>query len=128
MREWLRVEAHVPIAGGNPAGTPDFIRSGLPRTRPEPDRHTPREHKVMSSMSASEIARLQVCLRRLLGSPELTVNPPPRAGLSVEVAVKGEVIGTIHRDEDEGEVSYALHMTILEEDLPAETAAARSRR
>ncbi|MBB2189258.1 DUF3126 family protein [Gluconacetobacter azotocaptans] len=82
----------------------------------------------MSSMSASEIARLQVCLRRLLGSPELTVNPPPRAGLSVEVAVKGEVIGTIHRDEDEGEVSYALHMTILEEDLPAETAAARSRR
>ncbi|GBQ88263.1 hypothetical protein AA13595_2350 [Gluconacetobacter johannae DSM 13595] len=79
-------------------------------------------------MSASEIARLQVCLRRLLGSPELTVNPPPRAGLSVEVAVKGEVVGTIHRDEDEGEISYALHMTILEEDLPAETTAARSRR
>jgi hypothetical protein len=25
----------------------------------------------------------------------------------------------LHRDEDEGEVSYSLHMTILEEDLPA---------
>lgn len=82
----------------------------------------------MSTMSVSEIARLQVCLRRLLGSPELTVNAPPRAGLSVEVAVKGEIIGTVHRDEDEGEISYALHITVLEEDLPAETTPARARR
>jgi Protein of unknown function (DUF3126) len=77
----------------------------------------------MTSMSTSELARLQVCLRRLLGSPELTVNPPPRAGLSVEIAVKGEIIGTVHRDDDEGEVSYALHITVLEEDLPADTTA-----
>ncbi|BAK84166.1 DUF3126 family protein [Komagataeibacter medellinensis] len=73
----------------------------------------------MTAMSSSEISRLQVCLRRLLGSPGLTVNAPPRAGLSVELAVNGEVVGTVHRDEDEGEVSYAVHMTVLEEDLPA---------
>lgn len=72
----------------------------------------------MTNISASEVTRLQTTLRRLLGSPNLTVNPPPRAGLSVELAVSGEVIGTIHRDEDEGEVSYAVHMTVLEEDLP----------
>ncbi|GBQ13329.1 DUF3126 family protein [Swaminathania salitolerans] len=72
----------------------------------------------MAAISSSEITRLQTTLRRLLGSPQLTVNAPPRAGLSVELAVNGEVIGTIHRDEDEGEVSYAVHVTVLEEDLP----------
>ncbi|BBC81020.1 hypothetical protein HK27_05290 [Acetobacter orientalis] len=73
-----------------------------------------------STPSPSEIARLQVSLRRLLGSPNLTVNKPPRAGMSVELAVNGEVIGTIHRDDDEGEVSYAINMVLLEEDLPPE--------
>ena len=29
-----------------------------------------------------------------------------------------EFIGVLHRDEDEGEVSYSVNMTILEEDLP----------
>ncbi|MBO1358234.1 MULTISPECIES: DUF3126 family protein [Acetobacter] len=73
----------------------------------------------MSTISSSEIARLQVCLRRLLDSKGLTVNAPPRPGLSVEIAVNGEVVGTVHRDEDEGEVSYAINLVVLEEDLPA---------
>ncbi|MEE8657728.1 DUF3126 domain-containing protein [Acetobacteraceae bacterium EV16G] len=72
----------------------------------------------MAIITSSEIQRLQETLRRLLGSPRLTVNAPPRPGLSVELAANGEVIGTIHRDEDEGEVSYAIHITVLEEDLP----------
>ncbi|AQS87824.1 hypothetical protein AA101099_0196 [Neoasaia chiangmaiensis NBRC 101099] len=73
----------------------------------------------MANISASEVTRLQKTLRRLLGSPNLTVNPPPRPGLSVELAVNDEVIGTVHRDEDEGEVSYAINIIVLEEDLPA---------
>ncbi|MFT9332572.1 MAG: DUF3126 family protein [Acetobacter persici] len=73
-----------------------------------------------TSPSSSEIDRLQVALRRLLGAKGLSVNPPPRAGMSVELAVDGEVIGTIHRDDDEGEVSYAINIILLEEDLPAE--------
>lgn len=72
----------------------------------------------MTAISSSEIQRLQTTLRRLLGSQRLTVEAPPRAGLSVELAVGGEVIGTVHRDEDEGEISYAVHITVLEEDLP----------
>ncbi|MDG6093579.1 DUF3126 family protein [Acetobacter sp. AN02] len=74
----------------------------------------------MSTITSSEVTRLQTCLRRLLGSSGLTVNPPPRAGLSVEIAVNGEVIGTVHKDEDEGETSYAINIIVLEEDLPAE--------
>lgn len=70
-------------------------------------------------MTASEIARVQAYLRGLFGSDRIRVVKPLRAGLSVEVAVEQEVIGTLHRDEDEGEVSYSMHVTILEEDLPA---------
>ncbi|GBQ09034.1 MULTISPECIES: DUF3126 family protein [Saccharibacter] len=72
----------------------------------------------MADISAAEIPRLQQSLRRLLGSPQLTVEPPARKGLTVEIAVAGEVIGTVCRDEDEGEVSYAVNLTVLEEDLP----------
>lgn len=72
----------------------------------------------MAEITASEATRLQTSLRRLFGSPKITVIRPARKGMSVELAVDGEVIGTIHRDEDEGEVSYAVHVTVLEEDLP----------
>ncbi len=70
-------------------------------------------------MTASEIARVQAYLRTLIGSDRIRVVKPVRAGLSVEVAVDQEVIGTLHRDDDEGEISYSMHVTILEEDLPA---------
>jgi len=69
-------------------------------------------------MTKTDIDRLQAYLRRLLGTERIKVVAPPRPGLSVEVAVDDEVIGTVHRDTDDGEVSYAVHLTILEEDLP----------
>lgn len=72
-------------------------------------------------MTGSEIERVQTYLRRLLGTRRLRVLAPKRAGLSVEVAAGDEVIGTLHRDVEEGEVSYAVHLTILEEDLPPAT-------
>ena len=70
-------------------------------------------------MAASEIERVQAYLRRLLGTERVRVVAPRRAGLSVEVAAGDEVIGTVHRDVEEGEVSYAVHLTILAEDLPS---------
>jgi hypothetical protein len=82
-------------------------------------------------MDASDIARVQAYLRRILGSERVTLIKPARPGLSVEVAVQEEVIGTVHRDDDEGEVSYSVHLTILDEDLPplpkAATTPARRR-
>ncbi|WP_426959923.1 DUF3126 family protein [Muricoccus radiodurans] len=61
---------------------------------------------------------MQAYLRRLLGTDRISVIPARRAGMSVEVAAGEEVIGTLHRDAEDGEVSYAVHLTILEEDLP----------
>lgn len=75
-------------------------------------------------MNRSDIDRVQTYLRRLFGSERITIVPPTRAGMSVELAVNGEVVGTIHKDTEDGEVSYALHITVLEEDLPAVPAAA----
>jgi hypothetical protein len=75
-------------------------------------------------MSPSEISRLQTYLRKLFGSERIQVVTPPRKGMSIELTVNEEVIGTVHRDEDEGELSYSIHITVLEEDLPAEKPAA----
>ncbi|HWX46662.1 MAG TPA: DUF3126 family protein [Roseomonas sp.] len=69
-------------------------------------------------MDASDISRVQTYLRRLFGTDRISLIRPARPGLSVELAVEDEVIGTVHRDAEEGEVSYAVHLTILDEDLP----------
>ena len=70
-------------------------------------------------MTPSEIDRLQTYLRKLFGSERIKIVPPPRRGLSIELAVNDETIGTVHRDVDDGETSYSIHLTVLEEDLPA---------
>jgi hypothetical protein len=79
-------------------------------------------------MKTQEIARVQAYLRRLLGSERIQLLAPARPGLSVEVAVEGEVIGTVHRDDEEGEVSYSVTLTVLEEDLPPTDAPAPAAR
>ncbi len=70
-------------------------------------------------MTPSEIERLQVYLRKLFGSERIRIVPPPRRGLSIELAINDETIGTVHKDVDDGETSYSIHLTVLEEDLPA---------
>lgn len=70
-------------------------------------------------MTTMEIERLQTYLRKLFGSDRIKIVPPPRRGLSIELAVNDETIGTVHKDVDDGETSYSLHLTVLEEDLPA---------
>ena len=72
-------------------------------------------------MTRSDIERVQAYLRRLLGTERIRIIAPRRAGLSVEVAAGDEVIGTLHRDTEDGEVSYSVHLTILDEDLPPST-------
>jgi hypothetical protein len=70
-------------------------------------------------MTPLEIERLQTYLRKLFGSERIKIVPPPRRGLSIELAVNDETIGTVHKDVDDGETSYSLTLTVLEEDLPA---------
>jgi hypothetical protein len=69
-------------------------------------------------MTPNDIARVQDYLRRTFGNEQITVIPPTRRNAPVEVRIGEEFIGVLHRDDEEGEVSYALHITILEIDLP----------
>lgn len=69
-------------------------------------------------MQAQELARLQAYLRQVFDNNRITVTRRARTDDSVEVAVGDEFIGVIYRDEDEGELSYAFQMAILEMDLP----------
>ncbi len=68
-------------------------------------------------MKPSEITRVEAYLRKTLGSDRIHVDAPKNRGASVEVRAGREFVGTLHRDDEDGEVSYSFHMTILEEDL-----------
>ena len=69
-------------------------------------------------MTPNEIARVQSYLRETFSNNRLAVIPPAKPSAPIEVHIGGEFIGVLHRDEDEGEVSYSLLISILEEDLP----------
>lgn len=69
-------------------------------------------------MQPSDIARVQAYLQKTLGTDRITIEQPKHRSASIEVRAGGEFIGTLHRDVEDGEVSFSLHMTILEEDLP----------
>ncbi len=70
-------------------------------------------------MNPTEIKRLQTYLQTKFGNPKLSLNVRKEDKDSLEVMLDGEFIGTIYRDEDEGDVSYDFNMAILDMDLPA---------
>lgn len=69
-------------------------------------------------MNPTEVKRLQSYLQTKFGNPKLTLNVRKEDKTSLEVMLAGEFIGTIYRDEDEGDVSYDFNMAILDMDLP----------
>lgn len=71
-------------------------------------------------MTPHEIARLQAYLRVRFNTPQIKVVKRGETADSLEVAIGDEFIGVIYKDEEEGEVSYAFHMSILDMDLPKE--------
>ncbi|HVB66979.1 MAG TPA: DUF3126 family protein [Acetobacteraceae bacterium] len=74
-------------------------------------------------MTPTDIARLEAYLRTTLGSDRIRIETPKTRGASVELRASGEFLGTVHRDEDDGEVSFSVTITVLDEDLPAMAAA-----
>lgn len=74
-------------------------------------------------MTRSELWRLEKYLRNLFRLDTITLAERPKQDDSVEVLVNGEFIGVIFRDEEDGEISYAFNMAILEMDLPEAPAS-----
>lgn len=69
-------------------------------------------------MTPIEIARVEAYLRATFGNPKIRIEPPKKRGAPIEVSIADEFIGVLHRDDDDGEVSYSLTISILDEDLP----------
>ena len=67
-------------------------------------------------MDAFELKKIQIYLNNKFKSKyfslkEQSINDP------VEVYLKDEFIGVIYKDDEDGELAYQFHMTILDEDL-----------
>jgi len=69
-------------------------------------------------MTRTEVLRIQKYLNSKFDSTKFTLKKSQSADDSMEVYLDDEFIGVMYRDEDEGEVSYAFNMAILEIDLP----------
>jgi hypothetical protein len=74
-------------------------------------------------VTRSEVWRLEKYLRNLFRLDTITVLERPNQSDSLEVHVSGEFIGIIFKDEEDGDVSYAFQMAILEMDLPPAPAS-----
>lgn len=69
-------------------------------------------------MTKTEIMRLKKYFNDKFESHKFSLETGAATGDSVEVYHDGEFMGVIYRDEEDGEVSYAFQMAILEMDLP----------
>ncbi len=67
-------------------------------------------------MNPETVKKLESYLKRTLNTG-ITLTSRPRVTDSVEVTIAGEHVGLGYQIEDEGETSYQLEVTILEEDL-----------
>lgn len=68
-------------------------------------------------MLPDEIAKVQKYLRTKFSNNQIMIKPPAKPDSPVEIYIGDEFIAVLYRDEDEGEVSFAVHMSILEIDL-----------
>ena len=71
-------------------------------------------------MNLLEIQRVQHYLREKFQLNNLKLQPQQGKEDSVEVYLGDEFIGVIYRDDEDEDLSYDFHMSILEIDLPPE--------
>jgi len=64
-----------------------------------------------------EIKKLDAYFKRIFQNPSLQVKARPRQDDFCEVYLGEEFLGTLYRDEDDGEVSYNFSMAVLDVDL-----------
>jgi DUF917 family protein len=70
-----------------------------------------------SQVNEMEITKIERYLRGKFRNTGITIEGRKNKDDSAEVMLDGEFIGVLFKDQDEGETSYDLHMTILDIDL-----------
>lgn len=64
-----------------------------------------------------EIQKLKSYMATKFGQPSIDLRVRAKAEDSLEVTLKGEFIGTMYKDVEDGETSYTFNMAILDIDL-----------
>lgn len=72
-------------------------------------------------MENAEILRLQKYLRKTFCLDTISLHRRTGVADSVEVQIGDEFIGVLFKDTEDGEVSYAFNMAILDIDLPKDS-------
>ena len=68
-------------------------------------------------MDKTELLKVQTYLRRLFGNTSINVVARSKKKDSAEVMIGEEFIGTLSLDDEDGDRSYAVTMSILDIDL-----------
>lgn len=71
----------------------------------------------MGNLSSQDMAKLQAYLQKKFGNKDLAVRARGKVSDSAEVLLSGEFIGTVYKDEEDGDTSYDFNMAILDIDL-----------
>lgn len=68
------------------------------------------------NFDTSEIQKLQKFLQTKL-TPKLSLKGRPNAGDSVELLIDGEYLGTVYKDDEDGDIAYNVNLSVLAIDL-----------
>ncbi len=71
------------------------------------------------SFEPTEIQKLEKYLKGKVNS-QITLKYRPKADDSAELLIGGEYMGTVYKDEEDGDVSYIVNLSILSIDLDGE--------
>lgn len=71
----------------------------------------------MTAITPDEMINIQDYLRRTFGNEQIGVKPRAQTGDSIEILLKGEFIGIVYKNVEDGETSYDFNMSILDIDL-----------
>ena len=72
---------------------------------------------MAADIDPAEVSRLQAFLNSKFKNNNIALKMRDKARDSVEVILNGEFVGTIYKDQDDGETSYDFNMAILDIDL-----------
>ncbi len=70
-------------------------------------------------MDKTEIEQVQRYMRNLFNNPQINVAARAKPKGSAEVFLGEEAIGTLDKDEEDGELSYHFRMPVLDKDAPS---------
>ena len=71
-------------------------------------------------LTKSEIQKLEKYFQTLMNTHNLYIKESTSTAAPAEVYKASKFLGVIYKNEDEGEVSYDFHLTVLPEDLQEE--------